>query len=376
MPRTPIFLRRCLFALIATAAASVLTVLLLRALMPGGWTGAKVAMFASFLGTVPWTGICAANGVIGFCLLVFARDPVRATFPVEDRLPFAGPPPRTAIALTIRNEDMESVLPAMRRLLDGLDTLDAQAAANGRADPLACEGAMPLYAIPERAVDHVPVALPLPTGRMRGNAQAYAAFMTESFVDECAHFANAEPLAFRVGMLSGQPRMVECLQGVARMAMWGGGADASGQGIACHRMDLAAPEGIRAGYIAVVATARTQDGTIRVDQLSAYVDIGRVVNMDIARQQIEGGLMFGLAQAVGGSTAYQAGLPTAGRLSQLGLPLLADCPKVDIAFADSDAQPFDPGEIGVVAVAPAIANALFSATGLRLRRLPLLSEGL
>jgi isoquinoline 1-oxidoreductase beta subunit len=86
--------------------------------------------------------------------------------------------------------------------------------------------------------------------------------------------------------------------------------------------------------------------------------------------------MFGLAQAVGGSTAYQGGLPTAGRLSQLGLPLLADCPKVDIAFADSDAKPFDPGEIGVAAVAPAIANALFSATGLRLRRLPLLSEGL
>jgi isoquinoline 1-oxidoreductase beta subunit len=66
----------------------------------------------------------------------------------------------------------------------------------------------------------------------------------------------------------------------------------------------------------------------------------------------------------------------AGRFSQLGLPLLADCPKVDIAFADSNEQPFDPGEIGMVAVAPAVANALFSATGARFRRLPLISEGL
>lgn len=87
-------------------------------------------------------------------------------------------------------------------------------------------------------------------------------------------------------------------------------------------------------------------------------------------------MIFALAQAIGGSTAYAAGLPQAGRLSQLGLPLLADCPKVDIAFAESNEQPFDPGELATTAVAPAIANALFSATGLRFRRLPLLSEGL
>ena len=119
--KIPVPLRRCLFALIALAAASGLSVLMLRALLPGGWTGAKLVMLLSFLGTAPWTGICVGNGLIGFLLLVFSRDPVRATFPVEDRLPFNGPPPRTAIALTIRNEDMASVLPAMRRLLDGLD---------------------------------------------------------------------------------------------------------------------------------------------------------------------------------------------------------------------------------------------------------------
>lgn len=265
-----------------------------------------------------------------------------------------------------------TAIEAGARLLDGKGIAAAQAAARGRADPLACEGALPLYAIPERAVDHVPAAIGLPTGRQRGNAHGYAAFFTESFVDELAHRAGAEPLSFRVGMLAGQPRLVACLTGVARMAMWGGGVDASGQGIACHRIEL----GGRSGFIAVVATARQENGAVRVERLSAYVDIGRIVNVDIARQQIEGGLVFGLAQAISGSTAYAAGRPMSGRLAQLGLPLLADCPKVDVAFAPSTADPFDPGELGMVAVAPAIANALFSATGLRFRRLPLLSEGL
>ena len=262
------------------------------------------------------------------------------------------------------------------RLFGGQDAQSAQDHAAGAADPLALAGALPVYAIPERAADHVPVAISLPTGRMRGGAHGYTAFFTESFLDECAHFAGAEPLSFRVAMLGDQPRLVACLEGAAHLAMWGGGGGGSGQGIACHTMTLAAPEGARAGHIAVVATARAAAGAIRVESLSAYCDIGRIINRDIARQQIEGGLLFGLAYAVGGSTRWNAGLPLAGRLAGLGLPVLADCPKIEVAFAPSDAEPFDPGELGMVAVAPAIGNALFSASGMRFRRLPLLSEGL
>ncbi len=301
----------------------------------------------------------------------YPRTPVSALLSAS-----IGPDKRQLLGWRTRMALPATTIEAGARLLDDMDAEDAQAAAKGRADPLACEGAMPLYAVPERAVDHVPVSLPLPTARYRGNAHGYSAFFTESFIDECAHFGGAEPLSYRIGMLTGQPRLAACLVGAARMAMWGGGADASGQGIACHRMDLAAPEGQRSGFIAVVATARQEEGAIRVDQLSAWVDIGRIINVDIARQQVEGGMLFALAQAIGGSTGYAVGLPTAGRLAQLGLPLLADCPKVDIAFAESDEQPFDPGELATTAVAPAIANALFSATGLRFRRLPLLSEGL
>jgi isoquinoline 1-oxidoreductase subunit beta len=297
--------------------------------------------------------------------------------PVSAQLSAAiGPDKRQLLGWRTRMALPATAIEAGARLLGEQSAAEALGTAKGRADPLACEGALPLYAIPERAVDHVPVAMPLPTARYRGNAHGYGAFFTECFIDECAHFGGAEPLSYRIGMLAGQPRLAACLVGAARLAMWGGGADASGQGIACHRMDLAAPEGPRSGFIAVVATARQDAGAVRVDQLSAFVDIGRIVNIDVARQQVEGGLIFALAQAIGGSTAYAAGLPLSGRLAQLGLPLLADCPKVDIAFAESNEQPFDPGELATTPVAPAIANALFSATGLRFRRLPLLSEGL
>jgi len=266
-----------------------------------------------------------------------------------------------------------SAIEAGARLFGAMDARAAQDHAQGRADPLALAGAMPVYAIPERAVDHAPVSISLPVGRMRGGGDAMTAFVTESFIDECAHFAGAEPLSFRIGMLDSEPRLVAALQGAAQLAMWGGGGGGSGQGIACHRMMLNAPEGPRLGTIAVIATARIASGAIHVENLAAFCDIGRIVNRDIARQQIEGGLMFGLALALGGSARWTAGLPGAARMGALGLPLLADCPKVDLAFAASDAEPFDPGELGMVAVAPAIANALFSASGTRYRRLPLLS---
>jgi isoquinoline 1-oxidoreductase subunit beta len=100
-------------------------------------------------------------------------------------------------------------------------------------------------------------------------------------------------------------------------------------------------------------------------------DIGRIVNVDIARQQIEGGLVFGMGLASGSATSYAKGLPQTGRLGMLGLPLLSDCPEIEVDFIDSDAAPFDPGELGAVIAPPAIANALASAGSERLRSLPL-----
>jgi isoquinoline 1-oxidoreductase beta subunit len=172
-------------------------------------------------------------------------------------------------------------------------------------------------------------------------------------------------------MLAHDPRLIQCLQRVAVQAEWGGGVAASGQGVACH---VIGANGFNEGRIAVVANARRDVQGVRIDRIDAVVDIGRVVNIDIARQQIEGGLVFGIGLALGSSTGYAEGLPLSGRLADLTLPLLADCPEIRVSFIESDAPPADPGELGVAVAAPVLANALFSATGLRFRKLPLLSE--
>lgn len=259
-----------------------------------------------------------------------------------------------------------------RRLFHGDSPAEAMAAVDGEADPMALEGAEPPYQIAHLAVDHVPTRIGLPTGRLRGNAHGYTAFFTESFIDELAHKSGREPLAFRMAMLGNESRLAQCLQQVSGLGGWNGAAAGSGQGLACH--GIGSPE--NGGRIAAVAIARRDADGVRVDKISAVADIGRIVNLDIARQQIEGGLIFGMGLAIGASTTYANGLPQTARLGEMGLPLLGDCPEIAVEFVESDAPAFDPGELGVAVVAPAIANALFSATGVRFRRLPLLAEDL
>lgn len=263
-----------------------------------------------------------------------------------------------------------------RRLLDNKTSWAAIEEVEGQADPMVMEGAMPAYGIPNVALDHVPVRIGLPTGRMRGNAHGITAFVTESFIDEMAWRHGREPLSYRIEMLGGDLRLARCLQDVARLAQWDGGKDQSGQGLACHRIGSGDDSGENSGRIACIATARRDGGGARVTKLTAVVDIGRIVNLDIARQQIEGGLLFGMSMALGSSLQYVDGVPTTKRIGSLGLPLLADCPEIEVDFVSSEAAPFDPGELGAVVAAPAIANALYSATGLRIRRLPLFAEGL
>jgi len=208
----------------------------------------------------------------------------------------------------------------------------------------------------------------VPTGPWRSMAHSHNAFFVECFIDELAHKAGVEPLSYRMQMLVGQTRLARCLTGVANMAGWDGGVDGSSKGLACHSM--------RGSHIAVIASARTGETGVRVDRISAMVDCGRLINPDLARQQIEGGIIFGLAQALGASTDFENGLPTVRRLREIDLPTLAEVPEIVVEFIRSDEAPGGVTELGVPAVAPAIANALFSAAGVRLRELPLLSRGL
>ncbi len=275
-------------------------------------------------------------------------------------------------AMRIRIATPASAREFGKRLFGNLTSMAAMSETAGEPDPLACEGAVPPYQLPGLLVEHIPAGTGLPAGRVRGNAWGATIFAIESFIDEIAAKAKREPLSFRMSMLGGDVRLAACLQRAASLAEWDGGADQSGQGLACARLG----DGPDAPRIACVATARQSEGGVRVVRLSAAVDIGRIVNHDIARQQIEGGLVFGIGIALGNPVRLRGGLPEVRDDTALGLPGLSDCPEMRIEFIASDTAPADPGELGAVVAPPAIANALYSATGLRLRRLPLLSDGI
>lgn len=254
-----------------------------------------------------------------------------------------------------------------RRLMDGKSPYGAMLASRGEYDRLMLSGAVPFYGIPHYAVDHHPASIPLPTGRWRGNGDGINCFVTECFIDECARMHEREPLSYRIEMLGQQPRLAECLSQVATLAEWDAGLDQSGQGLACHVMN--------GGHAAVIATARRGERGVEVQKLAAVLDIGRIINRDIALQQAEGAMIWGLAMAMGSATTYSRGLADIRTLGELNLPRLADCPQIQVQFIDSTDEPVDPGELAGVPVAPAIANALFSATGVRFRSLPLIGSG-
>ncbi len=247
------------------------------------------------------------------------------------------------------------------RLLAEDGAASAAIALHGTGDRYAVAGALPFYRFPSFAIDHHPVDIGVPTGHWRSGAHSYTAFFTECFLDELAHVANSEPLSFRVA-ITGEPRLVRCLSTAAALGGWEGGIAGSGQGIACHSF--------RGSHIAVLAEAHLDGNRPRVDRLVAAVDCGRQINPDLIRQQIEGGLLFGMAAALGGSMGFAGGQPTVRHFGQLHLPLLADVPDITVELIGSEADPGGVSELAVPPVAPAIANALQSATGFRFRHLP------
>ena len=230
-------------------------------------------------------------------------------------------------------------------------------------DAQAISGAVPPYRIANWAVDHHLADLQLQSGYLRGGADGYTAFFNECFVDELAATAGTEPVSFRIGMLGGDPRLARCLSTAASLGGWDGGVAGSGQGIACQRL--------RGSAVAVMAEARIERGRPVVERLVAAVDCGRVVNPGLVRQQIEGGLIFGLAQALGATTGYERGLARVRGFDTLHLPRLADTPDITVELIRSDEPPGGVSEIAVPAVAPALAGALHSLTGKRFRSLPL-----
>jgi isoquinoline 1-oxidoreductase beta subunit len=233
-----------------------------------------------------------------------------------------------------------------------------------RADGGPIAGAAPPYGIANVAVEHVPIELALDLGIWRSGAHSYSAFFTECFLDEVARAARQEPLSFRMRMLGDNPRLARVLATATAIGGWDGGAPGSGMGIAAH-----------AAYGSYAATLveieLTGDQQLRVLRAVCAVDCGRIINPELVKQQIEGGLIHGISAAVGAPLDIAAGTPQARTIGDYRLPLLSDAPEVSVEIIESEDASGGVTELAVPTAAPAVANALFSLTGERLRSLPL-----
>ncbi|MCR5858992.1 molybdopterin cofactor-binding domain-containing protein [Mesorhizobium sp. J428] len=233
-------------------------------------------------------------------------------------------------------------------------------------DYLTIEGLDKLhYSMPNRRTrsQHVPTHLPIHF--WRSNGFSFNTFFTESFIDECALAAGADPLAYRRAMLRESPRHLAVLDRVAELAGWGGPmAPGRGRGIAieeCYRSVVA--------QIAEVTVA--DDGELRVDRIFCAIDAGLIINPDQVVAQIEGGALYGVTSALMSEITVQNGAVMETNFHDFPIQRLANAPEVTVAIVESDEPPCGVGEPGVVPAAAAVANAIFAATGRRLRSLPL-----
>ena len=283
----------------------------------------------------------------------------RAEDGLQDRV---RPPARAQMTARIGRAGQIEGWQAKIAMPDALgETLSRNIGGGGR---LAIAGAVPPYAVPAYAIDHHPAEIGIASGVLRGGADGLACFFTEAFTDELSHASGVEPFSFRMSALRNNPRLAYCLTRVTARGDWQGGGAGTEQGLACHSM--------RGSHVAVMAEARLgDDGRVKVSKLVCVVDAGRIINPDLARQQVEGGLLFGMAAATGTRLRVEDGVAQLLRLGALGLPRLADMPEISVELIDSREASGGLHEVAVPPVAPAIANALFASTGRRFRSLPL-----
>lgn len=237
------------------------------------------------------------------------------------------------------------------------------------------EGAANLpYAIPNMLVDlHTP-KYPVPVQWWRSVGSTHTAFSTEVFFDEVAHAAGKDPVAFRRALLAKHPRHLAVLDLAASKAGWGKPLPAKagmrrGRGVAVH-----ASFGSVVAQIAEISVKA--DGSFKVDRVVCAVDCGIAINPSIVRAQMEGGIGFGLSAALHSAVTLKDGQVEQSNFHDYPLLRMSEMPQVEVHIVPSSANPSGVGEPGVPPIAPAVANALFAATGKRLRNLPLQAKDL
>jgi len=284
------------------------------------------------------------------------------------------------VALAITNASDAIVPRWAERVMPGLaltlDVLNRNAFPDGRApaalvmrgdapDKTASEGLFELaYAIPNARISHQATHSGVPVGMWRSVGHSHHAFFKEGFVDELAHTAKADPVAFRLGLLEGLPRHQAVLKRAAEMAGWGQALPAGvARGVAVHESF--------GSIVAQVVEVTKVEGKPRVKRVVCAIDCGTVVNPGIVVRQMESCIVFGLTAALWGRIDIVGGEVQQKSFPDHPLLTLAQCPAIETYFVPSDGPPTGVGEPGLPPVAPALANAWFALTGERKRSLPL-----
>jgi len=208
----------------------------------------------------------------------------------------------------------------------------------------------------------------LEVGYLRSVSHSPNCFAIESSIDELAAALSKDPLEFRLELLAGKPRHTRVLELIAERSGWGHPPEGRSQGIAFM-------EGYTS-HIAQVAEVSLEGGRIKVHKITCVIDCGQTVNPRIVEAQLQSGIIYGLSATLWGAITLQNGRVQQQNFHDYRVLRLNETPEIDIHIIPSDAPPGGIGETGVPPVAPAIFNAVFAATGKRLRSLPLSAHSL
>jgi isoquinoline 1-oxidoreductase beta subunit len=233
-------------------------------------------------------------------------------------------------------------------------------------DQTSVEGAANLpYAIPNLRVELHSPEVPVPVQWWRSVGSTHTAFAVETFVDELATAAGQDPVAFRKALLKDHPRHLGVLALATEKAGWDQPLPAGrGRGVAVH-------ESFNSFVAQVAEVTVHEDRSFSVDRVVIAVDCGVAVNPDIVRAQMEGGMGFGLAAALHSEITLEQGRVAQSNFHDYRVLRINEMPAVEVHIVPSAEPPTGVGEPATPVIAPAVANALFAATGERLRRLPL-----